>query len=1014
VTDERGRYSFARLAPDRYWPGSVLRAGYAFPRRDYDEEDALDLRRSAAATRDFLLTRLSRLPGRVRDERGRPIAEALVVLEPKGVPTVYRGNFAGGELARTRGDGTFSLAYDPAELEGETAHTLDRALLVLKRGYAATRLEAVDVGAAARPLVVTLARGVPLSGRVLGENGAPLPDVGVLIAEDSAVSGAIMPAHAFLARLSADGWVKTGPDGLFTARVRPGLHDLSFRKPGYSPKVVAAHDPASALEVSLIPSAALRGIVVSHDGRGVPGVGIHVVQPGGLHVSSRTAEDGTFALDDLSPGPYDLWATKENTGIRATRRGEAPAPDVRIELGPLGALRGRVADARTGAPVTRFTVTAGGSEAEAREGFQTQEVSDADGAFVLEDLSVGDVSVTVEAEGYLRQEASGVVSSGGEEAPPLEIALEAGVALSGRVTTTAGEPLADARVSASGGGPDSEASTESDEKGNYTLSGVRPGTVTVQFQRSGYVSVRKSFDTADTTRADAALARGLSLRGRVVSGGVGVARAHVAATSSAVDAQDASGFSDEGGAFTLDGLTPGPYTIRASSREGDEATLENVDAETSGPLRLVLERKPTAVVSGTVTGLPLGDPEVVVRVTVFGEDGRNAEAPVDGRGAFRVEKAPAGRVRVQAFANSISGSERSSRANELTLAPASESQTVLEFSNDIVITGRVTRDGAPLARAAVFFHASDATRNMASARATESGDYEVVGMEPGPYSVTVSDGLGFSFSTECLVRQSARFDIDATGASLRGMTVDAADGSAVGGVDISFWREGETRPTTSRQANAKGEFTVRSLREGRYRVVTSKRGFGQEVREVHLEPGSSAELVLELSASDGLSLSVVDARDNRPLDATVVVRDLAKRVVANQHSGVGVDGMLNIPLAPGRYLLSTSADGYGTATVPVTAPGQGFRVGLTPGGTLVLVSERDLRGRIRLVKPDGEEYVQCWCNGIADIQLTGRHTRVANVTAGAYTLELLDHAGVARRGPTVVIEESQTATIEIE
>ncbi|HSD29056.1 MAG TPA: carboxypeptidase-like regulatory domain-containing protein, partial [Vicinamibacteria bacterium] len=249
---------------------------------------------------------------------------------------------------------------------------------------------------------------------------------------------------------------------------------------------------------------------------------------------------------------------------------------------------------------------------------------------------------------------------------------------------------------------------------------------------------------------------------------------------------------------------------------------------------------------------------------------------------------------------------------------------------------------------------------------------------------------------------------------VRGSTVDAADGAPIGGVDVSFWREGESRPTTSRQANAKGEFAVRSLREGRYRLVTSKQGYGQEVREVDLEPGASAEVVLALSASDGLGLSVVDARDNRPLDATVVVRDLTKRVVANQHSGVGVDGTLTIPLAPGRYLLSTSAGGYGTATVPVTAPARGVRVGLTPGGTLVLESERDLRGRVRLVRPDGEEYVRCWCNGIADIQLTGRHTRVANVTAGSYTVELVDHAGVATRGPTVVIEEGRTATVEIE
>jgi hypothetical protein len=98
----------------------------------------------------------------------------------------------------------------------------------------------------------------------------------------------------------------------------------------------------------------------------------------------------------------------------------------------------------------------------------------------------------------------------------------------------------------------------------------------------------------------------------------------------------------------------------------------------------------------------------------------------------------------------------------------------------------------------------------------------------------------------------------------------------------------------------------------------------------------------------------------------------------------------------------------------VTAPGRGLRIGLTPGGTLVLDSERDLRGRIRLVKPDGEEYVRCWCNGIAEIQLTGRHTKVENVTPGTYSIQVVDHSGATRTGPTIAIEEGGVATVTLE
>ena len=167
--------------------------------------------------------------------------------------------------------------------------------------------------------------------------------------------------------------------------------------------------------------------------------------------------------------------------------------------------------------------------------------------------------------------------------------------------------------------------------------------------------------------------------------------------------------------------------------------------------------------------------------------------------------------------------------------------------------------------------------------------------------------------------------------------------------------------------------------------------------------------------AEGLSVEVVDARDGRALDAWVVVRDLSRNVIANRHSGVGEDGTLTIPLAPGQYLLSTSASGYATATLPVTAPGRGLRVPLTPGGTLVIESARELRGRVRLVRPDGEEYVRCWCNGIAGIDLNGRRTTAENVAPGSYRVEIVDAAGRGLAAPrSVVIEEGRTASLVVE
>jgi 5-hydroxyisourate hydrolase-like protein (transthyretin family) len=350
---------------------------------------------------------------------------------------------------------------------------------------------------------------------------------------------------------------------------------------------------------------------------------------------------------------------------------------------------------------------------------------------------------------------------------------------------------------------------------------------------------------------------------------------------------------------------------------------------------------------------------------------------------------------------------------ELTLAPGSETETVLEFPGDVVIRGMVIRNGAPVPGAMVSFAPSAHAADMGVfARTDPRGAYEVVGLETGPHTVRVF-GEGVSFSTDYAVAGSAEFDIDVTGGTVVGHVVRADGGTPVAGVAIAFFRmDGQQNtPAETATTSAQGAFSQGSLRDGRYRLVTSKAGFGQEVRDVEVARGGTATVTIELQEAEGVSLTEVDARDGRALEAIVVVRDEGRRIVANRHSGVGDDGVLNIPLANGSYILSTSATGYGTVTLRVRAPSRGLRVALTPGGTLRIESQRDLRGRLRLVQPDGEEYVRCWCNGIADIELGGRVTVVENVTPGAYTVELPE--GVSAAKP-VVIREGQVSTITIE
>ena len=98
------------------------------------------------------------------------------------------------------------------------------------------------------------------------------------------------------------------------------------------------------------------------------------------------------------------------------------------------------------------------------------------------------------------------------------------------------------------------------------------------------------------------------------------------------------------------------------------------------PLRLALERHPTAVLSGRVRGLPMSDDTVFASVTALGADeGSSSTAAIDASHAFRMEDAPAGQVTVTATVKRASVMPRCPRttvARSKAVAPTSMGRAV--------------------------------------------------------------------------------------------------------------------------------------------------------------------------------------------------------------------------------------------------------------------------------------------------------------------------------------------------
>ena len=96
----------------------------------------------------------------------------------------------------------------------------------------------------------------------------------------------------------------------------------------------------------------------------------------------------------------------------------------------------------------------------------------------------------------------------------------------------------------------------------------------------------------------------------------------------------------------------------------------------------------------------------------------------------------------------------------------------------------------------------------------------------------------------------------------------------------------------------------------------------------------------------------------------------------------------------------------------MTAPSDEVVIGLHPGGTLIVRSEEGTYKRLaKLIMPSGEEYIRCWCNRIAEIELDESITGIENIAAGSYDLAVAELDGSTTAYPVIVIEGQTTEVL---
>ncbi len=192
---------------------------------------------------------------------------------------------------------------------------------------------------------------------------------------------------------------------------------------------------------------AIAGRVVDESEKPIKGVFIQIFGQGGNpHI--RTNDDGTFRLTGLAAGSYTGHASHDRYSDQGLSPMEAGDENVLIVLQGRAVVSGRVVDASTGSPVTDFSISSQDGIASKIESGITREqhsVSDPRGHFELSSVETGPSTIIVQAAGYATTFTPLELESA-EAVKDVEIALQAGILVQGRVRDSAGNPVAGAWI----------------------------------------------------------------------------------------------------------------------------------------------------------------------------------------------------------------------------------------------------------------------------------------------------------------------------------------------------------------------------------------------------------------------------------------------------------------------------------------------------------------------------------------------------------------------------------------
>jgi thermitase len=282
------------------------------------------------------------------------------------------------------------------------------------------------------------------------------------------------------------------------SRIQATCDDIGVSGIGYG-RINAAR----AVGSEPMPPGAITGHVTdAEDGSAIRGAQVS----DGI-TTAVTDHAGTYTIDDVSPGSYQVVASKEGYQVSSLTvdvlSGNSVIADFSLsQIIVAGSITGSVTDAEDGSPIVGAMVSDGTRTA----------ITDASGQYTIADVAAGSYEVTASKEGYESSSSTVDVVSGDSSIADFSLneVIVPG-SITGSVTDAEdGSPIVGTTVS------DGTRTAITDVLGEYTIADVPPGSYEVTASKEGYEST--TYSVTVTSGATSEMNFSLNQKSPVIDG----------------------------------------------------------------------------------------------------------------------------------------------------------------------------------------------------------------------------------------------------------------------------------------------------------------------------------------------------------------------------------------------------------------------------------------------------------------------------------------------------------------